>query len=241
MSETPGNERRIEIPDPAQPMPPIILQPVDAPPPPLPREPEPEPFDEREITRAFVRPHRIIELILGGKDRLARNLTQAHALWALTLLLFLTSLLFTVPYGALSPARSVWKIAVLYTGSLLICFPCLHMFSQFLGIRFNLGQNLALSLVITSVAALFTFGFAPIIWFIDYSMRPEGHADISPAGLSVFLLCLALVMGIIQMGRCLVQRGGMGRTAGAFQLLIILWLPLLLFITYRMASLLELV
>ena len=135
-----------------------------------------EPFSERELMQALARPHRIIECVLGGKERLAANLTSGQALGWLVLLLLATSLLSTIPYGAFSPTRTFWKIAVLYTGSLLLCFPCLHTFAEFLGFRLGLGRTFALALVITSVAGLFTFGFFPIIWFIDFTTQAgAGH------------------------------------------------------------------
>ena len=204
-----------------------------------PRE-QAEPFSEDELRRALRRPYLIIEYVLGAKERLARSLSQGRSLWLLAFMLLVTSLLSTVPYGVLSPVKSFWKVAVLYTGSLFICFPCLHMFAQFLGFRFDLAQNSALALVITAVAGLFTFGFFPIIWFIDYTTRPGAGTLILPEQLSVFLLALSLLMGIVQMGRCLALEGMPAGEAGQFGLLVALWLPLLVFITYRMADLLAL-
>jgi hypothetical protein len=201
----------------------------------------PEPFSAAELRRAFVRPHLIVEYVLGGRDRLASNLSSAQALGLLVGLLLVTSLAATIPYGVLSPARNVWKVAVLYTGSLLICFPCLHVFAQFLGFRYRVEQNLALSLVITSAAGLFTFGFFPIIWFIDFSTDADVALTVSVAGLSVWLLAVSLLMGIVQMGRCLMPRNGLAGQRRAFGWLVALWMPVLVFITYRMARVLALI
>jgi len=201
---------------------------------------EAEPFSGWELRRALLRPYLIIEYVLGGRQRLARNLADGRSVWLLAGLLLAAGVVATIPYGALSPVRSFWKIAVLYTGSLLLCFPCLHVFTQFFGFRSSLGRDLALSLVITSVAGLFTFGFFPIIWFIDYSTRADPNAAVSPADLSVFLLGVSLLMGIVHMGRCLVVRRLADREAWSLLLLILLWIPLLIFIHYRMACLLEL-
>ena len=85
----------------------------------------------------------MVEYILGGADRLARSLAEGRALWAIAAVLMAASVLATVPYGLLSPAASPWKIATLFTGSLLICFPCLYVFGQFLGFKLDLAQNLA--------------------------------------------------------------------------------------------------
>jgi hypothetical protein len=201
----------------------------------------PEPFSEEELQRAFVRPHRVIECVLGGKERLAQNLVAARGLARLALLLLLTSLLATVPYGLLSPARSLWKIAVFYAGSLLLCFPSLHVFAQFLGFKFALAQNFALSLVITSVAGLFTFAFAPIIWFIEFTAASDRAFTISPSDLSVLLLGVSLAMGVWQMERCLRLRSGAARERKGLDGLVTAWLVLFVFIAYRMALLLGIV
>ena len=131
-----------------------------------PQCPAEDAFTRAEIVRAFVRPYKVIEYVLGGFERLARNIEEGRDLVLLTALLVAASILFAVPYGAVPPARAPWKIVVLYLGSLLICLPSLHVFSQYLGFRLSVLQNTALSLVIPTVAAFFSFGFFPIIWFI---------------------------------------------------------------------------
>ncbi|MDP6507161.1 MAG: hypothetical protein QF886_26275, partial [Planctomycetota bacterium] len=137
-----------------------------------------------------------------------------------------------------SPVGNYWKIAVLYTGSLLICFPCLQVFTQFIGYRFGLAQMLSLALVISGVAGLFSFGFIPIIWFIDFSTEAGTTAALSPRWLSTFLLAVSLVMGVIHMLRLLI---GSEQAKGFFPMLISFWLALLAFITYRMVYFLDLV
>ena len=199
------------------------------------------PFTEQELRRALRRPDLAMEYALGGAERLRRNLSTGRHLWWLVGLLLATSLLAAVPYGAVPPTRSFWRIAALFTGSLFICFPCLHVFSQFLGFRFRLAQNLALSLVLTSVAGLFTLGFFPIIWFIYATTESGPSTWLAVDHLSVALLTLSLGMGMVQMGRCLATRNGMVAEAKPFPALLALWLALLVFITYRMATVLELV
>jgi len=199
-----------------------------------------EPFSDDELRRAFVRPDLAAEVALGGAERLCRNLAEARGLWWLAGLLLATSLVAAVPYGAVPPTASFWRIAALFTGSLAICFPCLHVFSQFLGFRLRLSQNLALSLVLTSVAGLFTLGFFPIVWFIAATVDAAPGSLVQPKGLSVMLLTLSLVMGMVQMGRCLVSRHGLSRQARPFPALMSVWLVLLAFITYRMALVLAL-
>ena len=128
----------------------------------------------------------------------------------------------------------------LYTGSLGICFPCLHVFSQFLGFWFGFTQNLVLALLVTSVAAAFSLGFFPIIWFIDVTTHASADAAVDPARLSAILLAASLVMGVIQMFRCLGTRDGMAADARLFPFLIAGWLGLLVFITSRMGTVLSL-
>ena len=241
----PGQDDEPPLASPAEPPPPGQ---APAPPPPgaagnrrrgyIP--PPAEPFSIKELRTLLLRPYLVVEYVLGGKDRLARNLSRGPGVWYVVGLLLVTGLVSTVPYGCLSPAGSFWKIAVLYTGSLLICLPCLHVFSQFLGFRFNLAQNFAMALVITCVAGLFTFAFFPIIWFIDFTTRCNLATVITPADLSTLLLGISLLIGVLHMWRCLLLRGGMTAGSVAFQVLIFCWLPLLVFITFRMARLFDL-
>lgn len=197
-----------------------------------------EALSGEELRRALVRPDLIFEYVLASRHRLRENLITARGIWWLAAMLLSVSLVSTVPYGAVSPIRSFWKVAVLFVGSVLICLPCLHVFSQFLGMRIDLGKTLALALIITSVAGLFTFGFAPIIWFIDYTTEAGPDAAITPRGLSVFLLCFSLLMGIGRMVTCLPVRRA--KDAPWLPLLMIPWIALTVFITCRMARLLEL-
>ncbi|MDP6503019.1 MAG: hypothetical protein QF886_05355, partial [Planctomycetota bacterium] len=145
------------------------------------------PFSRQELQKAYVRPYLAIEYILGGRDRLAANLLRGHKLGMVAALLLLTSLFSPIPFGAVPPTNSCLKISILFTGSLFICLPCLHVFSQFLGISLSMTQNLSLALIVSSVAGLFSFGFFPIIWFIDYSTQAVSEAIFSTAGISVFL------------------------------------------------------
>ena len=174
-----------------------------------------------------------------GRDRVRASLFTGQGIWWLAAMLLSVSLVSTVPYGAISPVRSFWKVAVLFAGSVLICFPCLHVFSQFLGLPGGPGRYLALALMISGVAGLFTFGFAPIIWFIDYTTEAGPDAAVTPYGLSGFLLIFSLVMGIGRMVSCLPMASG--KETLCLPLLIIHWVALMAFITYRMARLLELV
>ncbi|HUT59619.1 MAG TPA: hypothetical protein VNA25_17370, partial [Phycisphaerae bacterium] len=191
-------DRMTEGPNDSQQQPPRRDEPPAAPPvargpcpPPIPAQrpapPPADPFEPAELRRALTRPHLLFETVLGSKDRLAVTLGAGRAVWLLVAILLAVSLAAPVPYGLLSPTASAWRVAMLYVGSLAICFPCLHAFGQFLGLQINLGRTLALSLVITAAAGLFAFAFAPIIWFLDYSMAADECTRVSPASLSVML------------------------------------------------------
>ena len=209
---------------------------------------DPAPFSRRELESALLRPDIAMEMALGGRDRMARNLSEGSGLGLLAVMLLAASLLAALPYGAVAPLngddamrlRAFWRVAALYTGSLFICFPCLHVFAQFLGCRLTLIQNLVVALLIPAVAGFFSFGFFPIIWFIELTTEATPGRTVSPAHLSTFLLGVGMVMGMAQMARCLLARDGIWRVAVGFPFLIGFWLLLLVFITQRMARLLGL-
>ena len=164
---------------------------------------EVQPFSPAELKGACMRPYWIIEYVLANKERLMKNIEDDQRLTLLAALLFLSGVLFAIPYGVVRPTGSFWKIATLYTGSLLICFPSLYVFNQYYGSRLKLRQSLAVSLIISSVAAMFALGFAPIIWFIDFTTKPTATTEITPHRLSVFLLAVSFALGVIHMARCL--------------------------------------
>ena len=194
-----------------------------------------EPLSPRELRRALTRPDLLTEHVLGSPGRLAGNLVRGESLWLVCALLLATSALSTVPYSALSPVRSAWKVAALYTGSLAICVPCLFVFLQFLGFRSSLPRVLALALVATATAALFTFGFFPVIWFVDATTRAAHGAAVTPATLSGLLLTVSLALGLAQMGRCLFASRRASGESAAVLVPVAAWVGLLLFIVWRMA------
>ena len=196
------------------------------------------PLSPDELRLALLRPDLLAAHVLGSADRIALNLSAGGGVALLTVVLSAASLVATAPFGAASPVANWWNVAALYTGSLLITFPCLHVFLQFLGVRIGLVTNLALCLVITATAALFTLGFAPIIWFIDRTTRAGDGAVATASDLSRALLAVSLLMGVVQMGRCLASSPcGAGGTR-SLRLPIVLWTPLLVFIVWRMAGVL---
>ena len=171
----------------------------------LPRE-ESAAFSDQEYAGVLRQPQRAIEYVLGSKERLARSLWEGPAVWRLGALLLAVSLLAAIPYGLVSPDSAWWKIAALYCGSLGVCFPSLHTFAQFLDVRLDLARSLAMSLIITATAALFTFAFFPVIWFLRHSIVPDDRTAIGPHELSIFLIAVSLALGLVQLGRCLADR-----------------------------------
>ena len=189
-----------------------------------------------EWRAALQRPGSLLTLVLEQRGRLAATVSDGRGLgWAL-LALLLCSVVSALPYGfVLSPARA-WRIAALFVGSLAICYPSLQMFSSYLGSRVPAGSNLLLALCVTAVAGLFTFGFFPIVWFLDATMR-QGDL-VTAADASVALLAVSLGAGLWQLLRC--QQLAAVLTADRGCWLVRAWMALLVYVTWRMARALEL-
>jgi hypothetical protein len=201
---------------------------------------EPEPYAEEELRAVFRRPHRAVEVVLAERGRLAATLTDRRKLGLLVALLFVASALFALPYGAVLDLHNLWKVVQLFAGSALICFPALHVFGAFLGFRVDIGQNLALTLLISSVAALFSLGFFPILWFLRAVMADEASAEVLH-GISVGLLVISFGAGLTHVLRCMADTRSGRRFGPGFAVVVGIWQCLLVFITYRMALFLELV
>jgi len=198
------------------------------------------PFSPSELKAVLVRPHRIVEVVLAERGRLAASLGDRRSLGMLALILLLSSVAFALPYGAVLDSGRLWRVVQLFAGSALICFPSLHVFGAFLGFRVEVGQSLSLTLVITSVSALFSLGFFPILWFLRTVMADEASADVL-GGISVALLAVSFGAGLTQALRCMAEPAA-GRPFGAgFAAVVAVWQCLLVFITYRMAVFLEIV
>jgi hypothetical protein len=193
-----------------------------------------EPYSAAELGEALRLPHRAIDLVLTQRERWIASLAQGRQAPRLLAVLLVTSLLYSLPYGLLLDPRRCWQIAALYLGSVAICFPSLHVFSSFLGVRLRVEQSLALALLTATVASIFSLGFAPVFWFLSLTM-PDRHSTASLQGITCLLLTVSLLAGLLQLGRC--SRGASRMLGGkAFPRLVILWQGLLVFITYRMGE-----
>lgn len=193
------------------------------------------PHTAQELRALFVAPLRFLQVVLSDHGRLAHTISTGSNMVLLVGALLYASVLFALPFGAVLGLERFWRIAVLLVGSLAICFPSLQVFSAYVGCRIDTRQNLALGLVITCVAALFTFGFFPILWFLQATMLED--ATITPYGLSLALIAFSLLAGILHLYRCLARFVGL---VSAYTLLMLFWNVLFFFITYRMARVLEL-
>ena len=196
-----------------------------------------DPHSFSELAVVFRRPLRVIDVVLGEKERFVATVASGTRAWLLCGLLLSASLVFASPYGLVLGLERFWNIPALFVGSMLICFPSLQVFSAFVGLRIDTRQNLSFALLITTVAALFSFGFFPILWFLDVTM--ESDSKVSTAQISIGLLSLSILGGLAQLGRCLaLARRTDLRTSPA---LLLAWNALFLFISFRMAGVLEII
>lgn len=195
------------------------------------------PHSEDELRRALRSPLKGMEVVLAESNRLAVGVASGRHQGLLVLLLLTTSVLFALPYGAVLDLERFWQVAALFVGSLAICFPSLQVFGNYMGFRIDVTRNLSLALFLTSAAALFSFGFFPILWFLQETMQSDG-GEVTAQHISIVFLTLSLAAGIGHLGRCLV---GLEKVNGAESswLLMLVWQVLFVFITYRMALVLE--
>ena len=69
------------------------------------------------------------------------------------------SLLCSAPYGFVLGGDAAIRVALLFVGSVALCWPSLHVFSGYLGCRVSALQNLVIALLISAVAGMFALGF----------------------------------------------------------------------------------
>ena len=136
-----------------------------------------------------------------------------------------------------SPAEPDATPFVLFLGSVLLCFPSLQVFGSYLGVRMHPAQNLAIALVIPSAAALFTFGFAPIYWFLDFTMPVDAGTQ-GGTVTRVVLLVFSLLLALSHLNRCLFADSNL-KVLRENWALWVGWQVLLVFLTYRMAETLD--
>lgn len=191
-----------------------------------------------ELITALRRPDQLLQLVLVQRERLHVSIARDANLWWLVGVLMLGSMLYALPFGAVLGLERFWRVSALLVGSIAICVPSLHVVGAFIGSRLQLAQTLCLSLVISSVAALFSFGFFPIIWFFGATME-EGSL-VGPGAMAVMLLCVSQLAGVAQFLRSQHAVSLLREFKATFKVLLVGWLFLHSFITYRLAGALEL-
>ncbi len=194
------------------------------------------PLSRSDLKRIQRRPLQAMDVLLAQRDRVIASVVDGKE-WGLVLRIMLfVSLGFALPYGLIENPSRIGHISLLFLGSVLLCLPALHVFSVYMGVSISVMQSSALALWVSAVAALFTFAFAPIVWFLGLTM---GDSDgITVSGISMAFLFVSLVAGMSQLMRCTdaLKREGMTVSVP----LLIAWQVLLTFIWFRMALLLEL-
>lgn len=195
------------------------------------------PFLAAELRALWITPGHACEVLLTDRERLAATVAAGPRPWPLVAVLLACTALATIPYGFARGGAAFWKVGALFGGATLLCFPSLQVFSAYLGSRLQPVQNLALSLLVAAVAALFTLGFSPIVWFLGLTMAKGDWID--AGGASVALLAAALFAGLAQLLRCARLHAGLLPCRGSFGLLLG-WMVLLGFVALRLARELDL-
>ena len=108
----------------------------------------------------------------------------------------------------------------------------LVLVGAYLGVRLQPIQCLAIALVIPSAAALFTLGFAPIYWFLQFTMPA---ADAGWNVTRIVLLVLSLVLALSHVNRCLYSDARLAPLRDSWALWAG-WQLLVVFLTWRMAE-----
>lgn len=220
-------------PDPGQtpPLPPSAVAPGPAPPK---REPveDAKPLTREELSASLMRPHRMLDVVLGERYRLSANVRTGKDLRALVLTLLVCSTVFSLPFALIDGWGRVLHVAALFLGSVLLCFPSFLVFASYLGVKLHAAQSLTIALIIPAAAAVFTLGFAPIYWFLDVTMPAEG--GIGGVAVRVGLLVISLALGLSHVNRVLFADKSMKALRDNWGLWLG-WQLLLVFLSYRMA------
>lgn len=193
-----------------------------------------QPFEGEELRAALRHPGLAIDVLLAQRSRWTATIVQNREWTRMTVLMLVWTLAFSLPYGLVLSVERVWQIATLFLGSVALCLPSLHVVSAYLGLRIHVAQSFAFATIIATVAAIFSFGFAPILWFLHATSEAPSSKGFL-AGLSALMLVLAALAGAVHGMRCLSLAKGMEDSFG-FSVVVCLWQLLLLFIGVRMSD-----
>lgn len=196
-----------------------------------------EPLSDHELATTCRKPQHLLHLLFADRARLAATVGRGQGLALLALVLLVGSAVLVLPFGFALIGNGAFRLPALYTGSVLLCWPSLHIVSVYLGCRCLPTQTLVLALLVALVASLFTLGFAPILWFLDQTMRDADSIDAHVVG--VVLAAVGLLAGLGELLRMML-RSPLPATNDTTQVAWILWAALLVTITWRMARVLGL-
>lgn len=191
-------------------------------------------FTDAELNTATWNPVAAIDVILAQHERWTANVVEKHDQGRMVTLLLMWAVVFALPYGLVLSLPQVGHIAMLFLGSVALCLPSLHVVSAYLGLRVHVMQSLAFAAVVATVASIFSFAFAPILWFL-HATTDGGESQATLAALSGLLLSLAALAGAGHGMRSLRFAGGIDGRA-TFGIVVLLWQVLLLFIGVRMSA-----
>lgn len=193
----------------------------------------PLPYELRDLIGALRSPNGMMQVVLSDKDRLAATLFSGRHPLALLACLLVGAVVFALPFGAIHDWRRAWVVVALYLGPIVVCLPALQVVGQYVGIKLAPSHYVAFGLSFAATAAMFSFGFFPIQWFLSATMHDEGSI-IRAGDIGKLLLFVSFAAGVFTMYRILecAQRyrwltSGIG--------LLIAWQALLAFICLRMA------
>ncbi len=193
-------------------------------------EPEVEAFSDREMYSLYQRPDRVLDLVVAQWRRFSATVEAGRHLGLLSAAMLATSVIGAAVYGLVLGIDAAWRVAILYVGSLAVCFPSLHVFGAYVGRRVSVAQNLTLALVMSTVAGVFALAFAPILLFI--ALTNHSAAQIGTAELSVLFLGAAFFAGLGHLNRCAWR----AVHTSAPGLVVVAWQVLLAFVTLRMGA-----
>lgn len=193
----------------------------------------PVPYELRDLIGALKSPSGLMQVILSDKERLAATLFSGRHTVVLASCLLVGAIVFALPFGAIHDWRRAWVVIALYLGPIVVCLPSLQVVGQYIGIKMAPSHFVAFGLSFAATAAMFSFGFFPIQWFLSATMHDEGSI-VRAADIGKVLLTISFAAGVFTMFRILeCARKHRWLTSGIG--LLVAWQALLAFISLRMA------
>ena len=208
----------------------------DPAPAPAPTPPPQHPSATEELHKAARLAANACELVLAHPGRIAATLPVRDRVAALLRVLAIATAVASLPFGFVHDPTGFWKVAVLFAGPVLLCWPALQVFGSFCGRTLHPAQTLALTLVVSSTAALFSLGFTPILWFLGATMTAGDRIDHSI--LALLMLVAAMAAGLLQLLRCVAH--DKSHDPGRALPLLVAWQIVVVLVAMRMGRALHL-